>query len=164
MSNLIGKEIYSLAKKLFPINRSITGEGVRETLKIISKIIPSIRIKKVASGTKVYDWIIPQEWQIEEAFIICPGGKKICDFKKNNLHLVGYSIPVNKILSLNDLQEHLFSLPDQINAIPYVTSYYKKSWGFCISQQQRDKLKKGLYKVIIKSKHFKGFLNYGEFF
>lgn len=155
-------DIYKLAEKLWPINRSITGQGVRETLQEIKKIIPELKIKSVKSGKKVFDWTVPKEWKISDAYIICPSGKKICDFKKNNLHIVSYSIPINKKVSLEELNKHLFSLPKQPEAIPYVTSYYKRFWGFCITDKERLKLVKGFYHVVIKSKLFDGFLNYGE--
>ena len=157
-----GHEMYSWANDLFPICRSITGEGVRETLSYINKLIPDIKIHKVPSGKKVFDWTIPEEWIINDAWIEDETGCKIVDFKVNNLHLVGYSIPVDTTLSLEELQEHLYSLPNQPDAIPYVTSYYKKDWGFCLSHNQRKFLKKGKYKVHINSELKKGFLNYGE--
>ncbi len=159
---MIGNKIYNLASKLFPINRSLTGEGVRETLKIISSHIPNLKIKSVPSGTKVFDWNVPKEWLVKEAYIITPSGKKICDYNKNNLHLVGYSIPFEGNLELSELKKNLHTIPDQPKAIPYVTSYYHKRWGFCISQEEFDNLKKGTYKIVIKSKLFNGKLNYGE--
>ncbi len=156
------KKIYNLAKELWPINRSLTGEGVRETLRHIQKYLPDLTIHKVASGKKVFDWVIPNEWSVKEAWIKTPSGKKICEFKKNNLHLLGYSSRINKTITLNELSKNLYSLPNQKNAIPYVTSYYKKRWGFCISEKQRKLLKKGKYEIFIDSKISKGFLNYGE--
>ncbi len=162
LKKLDGYHMYDFAKKLFPINRSITGDGVRETLEIIKMELPDLKIKKIRSGKKVFDWVVPEEWNVKEAYILCPDGKKIVDFKKNNLHLVGYSEPVNKEIELNELQNHLHSLPNQPEAIPYVTSYYKRYWGFCLKDNQRKKLKKGTYKVCIKSHFKKGFLNYGE--
>lgn len=158
----IGENIYLLAKTLWPLNRSITGGGVRETLSIIKEIIPKLNIFEVKSGTKVFDWIIPKEYHVHDAYIITPKGKKICSFKKNNLNLVGYSIPVRKKLSLAQLQKHLHSLPDQPGAIPYVTSYYNREWGFCLSQKQREKLEEGQYDVCIDSELFNGSLTYGE--
>ena len=159
---MIGEQIFKLAERLWPINRSLTGRGVRETLKILQEVIPSLQIKSIKSGTSAFDWKIPDEWECSEAYIITPEGEKICDFKVNNLHLVGYSEPIDKTLSLDELQNNLYSLPEQPNAIPYVTSYYSKRWGFCISHNQRDTLRNGSYKVRISSKHFKGQLNYGE--
>lgn len=158
----IGKEMYSLVETLFPINRSLTGEGVRKTLEIIQNQIFQLEIKSVQTGEKFFDWTIPKEWQVKDAYILTPDGRKICDFQKNNLHLVGYSTPVDVELSLDQLQQHLHSLPEQPDAIPYITSYYKEYWGFCISHQERENLKKGAYKVVINSDLFFGELNYGE--
>jgi aminopeptidase-like protein len=158
----IGIKIYKLAEKLWPLNRSITGQGVRETLKVLKKICPDLKIKNVDSGTDVFDWKVPDEWQVKSAYIISPDGNKICDFSKNNLHLVSYSVKTKKILNLIDLKKKLYSLPRLPDAIPYKTSYYHKDWGFCISHNQKKNLKKGTYKVLIDTKHFKGKLNYGE--
>ena len=129
---MVGKKIHDLAKQLWPINRSITGEGVVNTLKILKRIVPDLEIKSIKSGTKVFDWTIPDEWVIQNAWVKDPSGKKIIDFKVNNLHLVGYSTPVNQTVSLENLNKHLHSSKEQPNAIPYVTSYYNKNWGFCI--------------------------------
>ena len=158
----IGSSIYKLAQELWPLNRSVTGEGARATLLKIQEIVPSLKIFEVSSGTKVFDWTVPDEWYIHDAYIVKPCGKKICHFKNNNLHVVGYSSPVNKKISLEELQEHLHSLPDQPTAIPYVTSYYQERWGFCISHEDRQLLEDGEYHVVVKSRLFKGVLNYGE--
>ena len=109
---MIGNEIHQFARELWPINRSITGEGVRETLRRISKHLPNLVIKSVPSGTVVFDWTVPKEWSVKEAYIITPGGEKICDFSKNNLHLIGYSIPFEGSVSYDKLKEHLYTLPD----------------------------------------------------
>lgn len=122
-----------------------------------------LKIHSIKSGTKVYDWVVPQEWQINDAYIITPDGEKICDFKKNNLHVLNYSEGINDEISLDELQEHLYSIKDYPDAIPYVTSYYKKRWGFCIEHEKRIKLKNGKYKVFIDAKHFDGVLNYADF-
>ena len=159
---MIGNKIYQFTKELWPINRSITGEGVRQTLRKISNHLPSLEIKSITTGTKVFDWSIPKEWFVEEAYIITPDGTRICDFRKNNLHLVGYSIPFEGEVSLDELKKHLYTLPDQPNAIPYITSYYKERWGFCLSQDQLNTLGNGTYKVVIKASLFDGELNYGE--
>ena len=159
---MIGDEIYKFARELWPFNRSITGDGLRDTLTRISKHLPALKIKSVLSGTKVFDWTVPKEWKIKEAYIITPKGKKICDFSENNLHLVGYSIPFKGEVTFDELKKHLYTLPDQPNAIPYVTSYYEQRWGFCLSQEQLDSLEKGTYKVVIESALFDGELNYGE--
>ena len=159
---MIGKEIYKFALELWPINRSITGEGTRQTLRKISKHIPQLKIKSVPSGTQVFDWTVPKEWNVKKAYIITPDGKKICNFLENNLHLVGYSIPFEGSISLEELKKHLYTLPDQPNAIPYITSYYEERWGFCITQEQFDSLENGNYKVVIDSTLLDGELNYGE--
>ncbi|WP_081628426.1 DUF4910 domain-containing protein [Novispirillum itersonii] len=160
---MIGNEIYKLAEKLWPINRSLTGEGVRQTLRIIQNELPELKIFEVPSGTQVFDWVVPKEWNVSDAYIITPSGKKICDFKKNNLHLVGYSTPIRLKLSLAELQEHLHSLPNQPNAIPYITSYYKERWGFCISHEERLGLEEGVYEIYVDTQLFDGSLTYGEF-
>ncbi len=160
---------YTLAKNiLFPINRSLTGSGIKKTLRIIREHFPKLKIKKIKSGTKVFDWNIPEEWNISNAFVFDKYGKKIIDFKRNNLHIVGYSKPINKIISKAELLKSLYSIKKKPNAIPYVTSYYKKSWGFCISYNQKKKIikdyeKQDKFKVVINSKfNKKGYLNYGE--
>ena len=162
--NNIGLELYSLAKSLWPINRSITGEGVRETFSILKELNPKLSIHEVPSGKKVFDWEVPREWHVSDAYIITPSGKKICDFKDNNLHLLGYSIPVNRKINLKELQKHLYSIPEQPSAIPYVTSYYEERWGFCLSENERNLLEEGDYLVFIDSKLFNGSLTYGEIF
>ena len=159
---MIGDQIHNFARELWPINRSLTGEGVRKTLRLISQYLPAIKIKSVSSGTKVFDWIIPKEWSVNEAYIVTPNGEKICDFSKNNLHLVGYSVPFEGIISFDELKKHLYTEPSMPTAIPYVTSYYEERWGFCLSQDKFDTLKNGNYKVVIKSDLFDGKLNYGE--
>jgi aminopeptidase-like protein len=162
MNNSIGNDIHYFASKLWGINRSLTGEGVRQTLTLIKEHLPNLTVKSVPSGTQVFDWIVPPEWHVNEAYITTPNGDKICDFSVNNLHLVGYSIPYSGKITLNELQKHLHSLPEQPNAIPYITSYYDERWGFCLTQEQRDTLEEGEYKVVINSKLFSGQLNYGE--
>ena len=157
----LGLQMHQLMARLFPICRSITGDGVRETLRIISDIIP-LTIQEVPTGTAAFDWAVPKEWNIRDAYIADENGNKIVDFRKNNLHVVGYSVPVDKWITLPELQEHLHSLPEQPNAIPYVTSYYKERWGFCISHDERAKLKDGKYHVYINSTLEEGSLTYGE--
>ena len=159
---MIGNEIYEFAKELWPINRSITGEGVRATLYQVKQHLPDLEIKSVPSGTEVFDWVVPKEWHPTEAYIITPNGEKICDFKANNLHLLGYSTSFDGNLSLDALKEHLYTLPEQPEAIPYITSYYKERWGFCLCQNQYDRLVDGNYYVKIEAKHFDGVLNYAE--
>jgi aminopeptidase-like protein len=162
-------KFYKLAKnKLFTINRSITGKGIRKTLYLIKKEFPALKIYNISSKTKVFDWEVPDEWNVVDAYVLDKDNKKIINFKKNNLHLVGYSTKINSIINKKKLFEHLHSLPKQLDAIPYVTSYYNRTWGFCISH--RTKLKfdkkynsKDIFKVVIKSSHnLNGNLNYGE--
>ncbi len=157
-----GADIYSLCKKLWPITRSITGDGVRETLSIIQQEIPDLTINEVPTGTQCFDWEIPKEWNIKAAYIVDPNGKKIIDLQDNNLHVVSYSMPVNKMIPLSELQQYLHSLPSQPDAIPYVTSYYKEHWGFCLSDNQRRVLIEGDYHVFIDSELSNGSLTYGE--
>lgn len=157
-----GLNIYNLAKKLWPLNRSISGDGLRSSLKELKKICPEIIIKEIPSGKKVFDWRVPDEWKINSAFIITPDGKKICDFKKNNLHVLNYSIGIKKKITLNQLSKKLYSIPSLPKAIPYKTTYYSKDWGFCISHDQKKKLKKGMYSINIDAHHFKGNMSYGE--
>ncbi|PWR69621.1 DUF4910 domain-containing protein [Methanospirillum stamsii] len=160
--NDVGQEMYNLCHSLFPICRSITGDGVRQTLKNIKEHIPEIIIHEVPTGTRVFDWVVPREWNIRDAYILDPDGQKIIDFTESNLHVVGYSVPVNKTVSLKELQNHLYSIPDQPDAIPYITSYYAERWGFCLSEIQRRLLKPGDYHVVIDSTLTDGSLTYGE--
>jgi aminopeptidase-like protein len=158
----IGQDIHEFAKLLWPLNRSITGDGIRATLSEIQKLLPTLEIIEVKTGTTAFDWTIPREWRVRDAYIITPDGEKICDFKKNNLHLVGYSTPIAMQMDLIELQNNLHSLPNQPTAIPFVTSYYQECWGFCISHNDRTKLVDGTYKVYIDSELFDGSLTYGE--
>ena len=158
----IGLEMYDLMKELFPICRSITGNGVRETLKKIQSIIP-IGIYEVPSNTKVFDWTVPKEWNIQDAYVIDPKGKKIIDFKNSNLHVVSYSIPIHKKMSLQELKLHIHTLPEMPDAIPYLTSYYNEDWGFCMTHNEFTKLQEGEYEVMIDSTLEIGSLSYGEF-
>ena len=158
----IGDFCYSLVKELFPICRSLTGEGVRQTLAIINRHLPNLSITEIASGTQVFDWTVPEEWTIRDAYVADLAGVRIIDFKAHNLHVVGYSIPVDQWLDLEELDKHLYSLPDLANAIPYVTSYYTRRWGFCLTHEQRTKLKPGYYRAVIDAQLTPGVLNYGE--
>jgi aminopeptidase-like protein len=158
----VGMLMHELAAELWPITRSITGPGVRETLDILKREIPELNIASIASGTNCFDWTIPEEWSITDAFIENERGQRIVDFQNNNLHVVGYSVPVDEWLELEQLQQHLHSLPDQPNAIPYVTSYYSRRWGFCLTQAQRETLPPGRYRAVIHSELKPGVLNYGE--
>ncbi len=162
MSESIGNSIYELAEKLFPICRSLSGDGVRESLRVIQNYVPELQMHEVKSGTKCFDWIVPDEWNIKDAYIIDPDGNKIAEFEKSNLHVVGYSLPVDRTMPWEELDKHLHSIEGQPDAIPYVTSYYKKEWGFCLPHNQRKSLKKGDYKVFIDSSLKPGHLTYGE--
>lgn len=144
------------AKYLFPINRSLTGKGNRKTINFFKKLNPEFKSIKFKSGKKVFDWKIPNEWNVKDAFIEHESGKRFAEFKKNNLHLVGYSIPINKILSRKEMLKKIFTQKDQPSAIPYVTSYYNKNWGFCMSEKQKKKMPKGKYKAFIDTKLKKG--------
>ena len=157
-----GNEIYFLARRLWPICRSITGDGVRKSLSILQEYLPGLAIQEIPSGAQCFDWQVPPEWNISDAYIIGPDGTKIVDFNRNNLHVVGYSLPVDLELDLEQLQNHLHSLPEQPNAIPYVTSYYSPRWGFCISEAQRKTLIAGKYRVKIDSQLKPGAMTYGE--
>ncbi len=158
----IYQEIYSWAKELFPICRSLTGEGTRQTLRYFKRILPQMKIYEVPSGTKAFDWEVPPEWNIRDAYIKDQNGQKIVDFADHNLHLVGYSEPIDEVMSLERLQEHLHSREDRPHAIPYVTSYYKRNWGFCLPHAQRENLKPGDYHVHIDSTLEPGSMTYGE--
>lgn len=158
-----GNNIFNLIRELYPVNRSITGNGVRKSLSIISKIIP-LDIHEIPSGTKVLDWEIPLEWNITDAWIKNGNGEKIINFKDSNLHILNYSIPVKKKVSLKELKEHLFTLPDHPDWIPYRTSYHNKNWGFCIPFSQYKSLKEEIYEVKIDATLKKGSLTYGEIF
>ncbi len=155
--------MYDLMGELFPICRSITGNGVRQTLEIIKKHIP-LDIHEVSTGTQVFDWTIPKEWNIDDAYVVSPSGEKIIDFKKSNLHILNYSIPIKGKIKLDKLKEHLFTLPDQPDLIPYRTSYYTENWGFCLKHNDFLKLEEGEYDVFIDSTLTEGSLTYGEFY
>ena len=161
---MIGKKIHNLALQLWPIARSVAGPGNLKTLKILQKTNPDLKIKGYLSRKKVFDWEIPDEWIIKNAFIQNKDNKKIINFKNNNLHVVNYSKPINQKISLNNLKKKIFTIKNNPKAIPYVTSYYNKTWGFCMSYEQYKKLKDKNYFVKIDSKFKKGRLDYGEIF
>lgn len=157
-----GSDLYELARNIFPIYRSITGDGVRTTLKYLKKIIPDMQIHEVASGTRVYDWTVPKEWNISEAYIENNRREKIIDFKKNNLHVVGYSCPIDKWVSKEELKRYIYTQPDQPDVIPYITSYYSLRSGFCMSKDMWNDLPDGNYHMYIDSKFTDGSMTYGE--
>jgi aminopeptidase-like protein len=156
-------EIHQMISRLYPICRSITGNGVRESLKIMQAYLP-LQIHEVPTGTQVFDWTVPKEWNIRDAYIKNEAGERIVDFHAHNLHVLNYSIPVHRTLSLDELKPHLFSLPDQPDLIPYRTSYYQENWGFCLPDRQLQELKPGPYEVCIDSSLEPGHLTYGEYF
>ena len=158
----ISYEMYQLISKLYPICRSITGNGVRETLRIIEGVIP-LTVNEVATGTKVFDWTVPKEWNIKDAYIKNSKGEKIVDFNNSNLHVLNYGTPIKKKVSLDELKEHLFTMPEYPDWIPYRTSYYNENWGFCISYNQFLELKDEEYEAVIDSSLEDGHLTYGEY-
>jgi aminopeptidase-like protein len=155
--------MFELIRELFPICRSITGEGVRRTLAILSRFSP-LSIEEVPTGTAVLDWTVPREWNIREAWIADSSGRRIVDFRDSSLHVVSYSVPVNARMSREQLDAHLHSLPDHPDWIPYRTTYYREDWGFCLSQRRREALEDGEYHVCIDSSLAPGHLTYGELF
>ena len=159
----VGEMLHEFAAKLYPICRSITGDGVRQTLALLGERI-AIRVVEVPTGTRVFDWTVPKEWNIREAYIRDPHGAKIVDLRDCNLHVVNYSVPVRRIIPLGGLKQHLFTLPDKPDWIPYRTSYYREDWGFCLSHKQFLTLEDGNYEVCIDSTLDNGSLTYGEFY
>jgi aminopeptidase-like protein len=155
--------MYELIAALYPICRSISGNGVRKTLGLLQDLIP-LEVHEVPSGTRVFDWTIPQEWNIEDAYIKDSTGRRIVDFGASNLHVVNYSVPVKRTMSLGELRDHLHTLPEHPEWIPYRTSYYHENWGFCLSERQLSELTDREYEVCIDSSLTDGFLTYGECF
>lgn len=158
-----GHTLLEMCESLYPICRSITGDGVRQTLRELQKVI-DLEIKEVPSGTQVFDWTVPQEWNLRRAFIEGPDGARVVDSAEHNLHVVSYSYPVDTHLSLEELNQHLHSLPETPNLIPYRTSYFDDSWGFCLTDKLRESLPAGDYRVVIDSEVKDGSLTYGEYF
>ena len=157
----LGKDLHNFIVELYPICRSITGEGVRETLRAIRKRIP-LEMYEVPSGTQVFDWTVPLEWNVTDAYVMNREGKRVIDFKAHNLHLMSYSAPVKRKMSLTELRPHLFTLPDYPEWIPYRTSYYKENWGFCLRHEDFERLPDEEYEVVIDSSLQAGSLTYGE--
>ncbi|MDJ0367178.1 DUF4910 domain-containing protein [Hymenobacter sp. H14-R3] len=157
-----GEQLHALVRRLFPICRSITGDGVRQTLAILGEYLPGLQVHEVPTGTPVLDWTVPREWNIREAWVKNQRGEKVIDFEANNLHLVGYSVPVRRWVTRAELEEHLHSLPEQPGLIPYRTAYYAEAWGFCLAHTARLALTDDTYEVCIDSTLAPGALTYGE--
>jgi aminopeptidase-like protein len=159
----LGDAMHRLIADLYPICRSITGNGVRETLRRVGEIVP-LEVREVPTGTRVFDWTVPKEWNIADAYVKGPDGRRVVDFKRSNLHVLNYSVPFHGKMSLAELRSHLFTLPAQPDWIPYKTSYYEERWGFCLSQNQLAALQEGVYEVGIDASLEGGHLTYGECF
>lgn len=159
---MAGKEMYDLAVRLFPICRSITGDGFRQSLAIIREQVPEMQVFEVPTGTQVFDWTVPREWNIRGGWIRRTNGETVIDFRDSNLHVLGYSVPVHQTVSREELLEHVYTQPEQPDWIPYVTSYYKERWGFCMSEHQKQQLTDDEYEVCIDSTLADGSLTYGE--
>lgn len=157
-----GAAMHEFAERLFPICRSLTGAGTRETLLLLQDCIAGLELHEVPSGSGVLDWTVPDEWNIRDAWIADQSGTRLIDFRRNNLHVVGYSTPVDVVLDREELEKHLYSLPDQPDAIPYVTSYYARRWGFCLSERERSQLGPGPFRVVIDADLEPGSLTYGD--
>ena len=157
----VGEELHRLVAELYPICRSITGDGVRRTLEVIGRRL-ELQVQEVPSGTQVLDWTVPREWNVRDAWVAGPDGKRVIDFQKSNLHLMSYSVPVRATMNLSELKQHLFTLPEQPDWVPYRTSYYAERWGFCASQRLVDSLPAGDYQVCIDATLADGHLTYGE--
>ena len=157
----VGEPMHKLIRDLYPVCRSITGNGVRETLRQVGEHIP-LKVHEVPTGTQVFDWTVPKEWNIRDAYVKNSNGQKVIDFSRSNLHVLNYSIPIHKRVSLAELREHLFTLPNQPDWIPYKTSYYQERWGFCLSHNQLDGLREDSYEAVIDASLDDGHLTYGE--
>lgn len=158
----IGKQMIGWARDLYPIRRSLSGPGVRETLAYIGDRLPGLRVHSVPTGSQVHDWTVPNEWTLRDAYVEDQAGRRVIDLADHGLHVLGYSAPVDTWLELDALQDHLYSLPDQPDAIPYVTSYYKRRWGFCLSHREREALAPGRYRAVVDADLAPGVLNYAD--
>jgi aminopeptidase-like protein len=157
----VGEELLELVAELYPICRSITGDGVRRTLELVGREI-DLEVHEVPSGTQVFDWTVPREWNIRDAFVANAAGERVIDFRASNLHVMSYSVPVHATLPLHELKQHLFTLPEHPDWVPYRTSYYAERWGFCASQRLVDGLPDGDYEVCVDATLADGHLTYGE--
>ena len=159
----VGDDLHAVARRLFPIGRSLTGDGVRETLAVLRERVP-LEVREVATGTPAFDWTVPREWNVREAWVADPTGRRVLDYERHNLHLVGYSVPFRGRLSRGELLEHVHTLPESPEAIPYRTSYYGETWGFCARQREIEAWPEGTYEVCIDSTLADGSLTYGELY
>jgi aminopeptidase-like protein len=157
-----GREAYAAIEVLYPICRSITGDGIRQSLHVIQNTVP-VALHEIPSGTQVFDWTVPKEWNIRDAYIKNDAGERVVDFQRCNLHVLNYSVPVRRKMSLTELRPHLFTLPETPEWIPYRTSYYRETWGFCLSKTQLDRMEEGEYEVCVDSTLEPGHLTYGEY-
>ena len=157
----VGADMYDFIADLYPICRSITGPGIRQTLQAVRERVP-LKIRSVPTGTPVFDWTVPKEWTIRDAYVKNPAGERVVDFREHSLHVVNYSVPVHRTMSRKELEPHLHTLPEQPDLIPYRTSYYNEAWGFCLSETQRQRLGDGPFEVCVDSELEDGELNYGE--
>jgi aminopeptidase-like protein len=157
----LGEQAHQLMRRLFPLCRSLTGAGVRATFEVLQEYIP-LTTSEVASGTRVFDWTVPDEWNIRDAYVAAPDGTRVIDYRRSNLHVVSYSEPVRARMSLEELRPRLHTLPDRPEVVPYRTSYYERSWGFCLSHRQLHELEPGEYEVVIDATLAPGHLTYAE--